>query len=121
MRAIDTWKRILISLIIIAFIVIFIGGWIFYEYRFQGDFWPCLGTTLENCMETLLFSPILSIQEIMIETEFWRGLTDIKKVFVTMYCIALIAAPLLNLLFVFSILDEFLHFFVGITWKKKEC
>ena len=114
------WRKILISAIIIAFFSLFLGGWIYYyRYKFVGQFWICLGLTLQNCVESLLFSPILSIHELASDIEFWTEVLLPHKIVMILYGITMVLAPLIDVFIVFKILEEFLSLFIDFSVRKK--
>ena len=115
----EYWGNIIIGLVILAMIALVAGGWVFYCHRFPDNFWFCLGMTLQNCMETLLFNPVLTIQDIVEEKDFINSLHGYKYAFIVAYKIAMVAVPFLEVLAAFCFLDRFLHIFVGFTLKKK--
>ena len=115
----EYWGNIIIGLVILAMIALVAGGWVFYCHRFPDNLWFCLGMTLQNCMETLLFNPVLTIQDIVEEKDFINSLHGYKYPFIVAYKIAMVTVPFLEVLAAFCFLDRFLHIFVGFTLKKK--
>lgn len=110
----------LIALFVIGFLLLIAGGWTYYSFEYSGHFQACIAMTLQNCFETLLFSPILLVEDIVGKQEFWGSLNQLENFFMRGCCIAMVVIPFVNILFVFSILDSFLHFFVGgPSFKKK--
>lgn len=118
-RVEEYWGNIIIGLVILAMAALFTGGWVFYCHRFPDNRWFCLGMTLQNCMETLLFNPVLTIQDIVEEKDFINSLHGYKYAFVVAYKIAMVAVPFLEVLAVFCFLDRFLHIFAGFTRKER--
>ncbi|MDD7642345.1 MAG: hypothetical protein PUK75_07720 [bacterium] len=119
MKIHSTWKKILVVLLVLAFVAIFAGGWIYYSFGDKYTIGICLAMTLQNCMESLLFNPILTIQDIVSDQEFWQQVSNCQKMILEFYDIAMIVAPLIDVLFIFSILDGILHIFVGVYLGKK--
>lgn len=113
------WKRILGILVAFNFISLLAGSWIYYIYLFPQELWLCLGMTLQNCMEAMLCNPILAIQDIVADTEFMSLLSGAGTFVLAAYTFAMVMAPLVDLLIALSVLDSFLHIFVGIAWQKK--
>ena len=64
------WKRIIIVLAAIAAAVLIAGGYCYYSFEYPGDPLVCMWMTLQNCMESLLFNPILTIQDIVSNNDF---------------------------------------------------
>ena len=115
----DNKEVIIIFLVVLSIIALCFGGWVFYSYKFPGDFWYCLGMTLQNCMETLLYNPVLPIQDIVEEKELINSLSGFRFICIAAYKIAMVAIPLLEVLAVFCFLNYFLHIFAGFTLKKQ--
>ena len=115
----EYWGNIIIGLVILAMAALFAGGWEFYYYKFPDNFWFCMGMTLQNCMETLLFNPVLTIQDIVEEKDFINSLHGYKYAFVVAYKIAMVTVPFLEVLAAFCFLDRFLHIFAGFTRKEQ--
>ena len=95
-------------------------GVFYYYYKFPDNVWFCVGMTLQNCVETLLFNPVLPIQDIVEEKDFINNLRGIEYAAIVMYKIAMVVVPLIEVLAIFSILNYFLHLFVGWTPEKQK-
>lgn len=119
MRRLKEWKKWLFILLGVATVIVLVGGWIYYTFEFHGAFWLCMGATIHNCVEVLLFNPILTIQDIVSCEEFIGSLSYWGNIFVMLYSVAVIVVPLVDILLVLSILDDFLHFIIGISWNKE--
>ena len=113
------WKKVIIVLIVIAFFALFAGGWTYYAFQFPGNTLGCILMTLQNCVEALLFNPILPIQEIYSNSDFISSSDLVKITILHLYSAAMVLAPLVDVLIIFSILDSFLHLFVGFTLKGR--
>lgn len=116
----EKWKKVIVVLIIIAFVALFAGGWIYYTFLYPQRLWECLLMTLQNCMESLLFNPVLPIQDIFNNSVFMSSVNLSKKVILHLYSAAMVLAPLVDILIIFSILDSFLGFFAEFTWKSRK-
>lgn len=113
------WKKVIIVLIVLAFFALFAGGWTYYTFQFPGNTVGCILMTLQNCVEALLFNPILPIQEIYTNSDFISSIDLLKTTILHLYSAAMVLAPLVDVLIIFSILDSFLHLFVGFTMKER--
>ena len=113
------WKKTLIVLVFIATIILFAGGWIFYSFEYEGMYWNCVWMSMQNCIQSLLFSPIILIQDFVTNEEFIDSLSSLEQIIMGLYSLALIIAPLVNILIIFSVLDGFLHLFVGFSTSKR--
>ena len=119
MKIHSLWKKILVVLLVLAFAAIFAGGWIYYSFGNKYTTGICLALTLQNCMQSLLLSPILQIKDIVGDHDFWQQVSDLQMILLRFYNFAMIIAPLIDVLFIFSILDGILHIFVGVFLGKK--
>ncbi len=115
----DKRTRIIGILLITAFILIFAGSWQYYIYLFPGDYAFCAGMTFQNSAEALLFNPVLTISDIVADAEFLGTLTTPGIILMSLSVIAMAAAPFIDILVVFSVIDSFTHLFSDITLKKK--
>ena len=113
-----TWKKVIIILAAIAAAALIAGGYCYYSH-INTDFISCICMTLQNCMESLLFNPILTIQDIVSDTDFVSGIGSVEKGIMIMYSLAMILAPFVDILIIFSVLDSFLHLFVGAGNKER--
>ena len=115
----DNWEILVISLVLLSILSLCAGGWVFYSYKYPGKFWFCLGMMLQNCMETLLYNPVLPIQDVVEEKELINSLSGARFFAIAAYKVAMVAIPFLEVLAVFCFLDRFLHIFAGFTLKKQ--
>ena len=115
-----TWKKVIIILAAIAAAALIAGGYCYYSFKYPDKPLDCMWMTLQNCMESLLFNPILPIEDIVSEDGFYDGLSSAEKVIMNMYSMAMILAPFVDVLIIFSVLDSFLHLFVGAGFKKRK-
>ena len=113
------WKRIIIVLAAIAAAVLIAGGYCYYSFEYPGDPLVCMWMTLQNCMESLLFNPILTIQDIVSNNDFMTSAGSGVRMIMTMYSLAMVLAPFVDILIIFSVLDSFLHLFAGAGFKER--
>ena len=117
----NNWKKFFWGIVFFSVLSLLAGGWVFYYYyKFPDNVWFCVGMTLQNCVETLLFNPVLPIQDIVEEKDFINNLRGIEYAAIVMYKIAMVVVPLIEVLAIFSILNYFLHLFVGWTPEKQK-
>ena len=112
------WKRVIIILATIAAAVLIAGGYCYYSFEYPGDPLVCMWMTLQNCMESLLFNPILTIQDIVSNNDFMTSAGSGVRMIMTMYSLAMVLAPFVDILIIFSVLDSFLHLFAGAGFKE---
>ena len=113
------WKRVIIILATIAAAVLIAGGYCYYSFEYPGDPLVCMWMTLQNCMESLLFNPILTIQDIVSNNDFMTSAGSGVRMIMTMYSLAMVLAPFVDILIIFSVLDSFLHLFAGAGFKER--
>lgn len=113
------WKKIVFVLIAAAAAALLAGGCVYYAFAFPGNAWNCLWMSLQNCMESLLFNPILPIQDIAANEEFMNCIGRKEQVVMILYALAMVLAPFIDILIIFSVLDSFLHLFVGFGFGKR--
>ncbi len=119
MRNVNIWKKIVLVLAFIAALALLVGGYTYYAFVYPGNFWVNIGMALQNCMESLLFNPVLPIQDIILDNEFMAGLDAGKRIIILFYSLAMILAPFVDILIIFSVMDSLLHLFVGVGFKKR--
>ena len=115
-----TWKKVIIILAAIAAAALIAGGYCYYSFKYPDKPLDCMWMTLQNCMESLLFNPILTIQDIVSDEKFCKSIGFAGKRIMNMYSMAMILAPFVDVLIIFSVLDSFLHLFVGAGFKKRK-
>lgn len=119
MRNVNLWKKIVLVLAFIAAMALLVGGYTYYAFLYPGDFWINIGMALQNCMESLLFNPVLPIQDIISNEAFTANLDSGKRLIILFYSLAMILAPFVDILIIFSVMDSILHLFVGVEFKKR--
>lgn len=112
-------KWFIAGLLVVTFIIILAEGVRYYSFDAPGQPWSSLGMALQNTAETLLFNPILTIDDIRDNEAYVASLDagGILLLYVSM--VAMAAAPFIDLLIVFSVLDSFFHIFSAFSLKKK--
>lgn len=115
------WKKILLFLVAVAAVLLIIGGYTYYIFHHSEKVWLCFCMSLENCLEVLLFNPILPIQTIADDKEFMAFLDGNFEATLIMnaYTITTVLVPFIDILIVFSVVDSFLHLAVGIERKNR--
>ncbi|MCR5322687.1 MAG: hypothetical protein K6E85_05410 [Lachnospiraceae bacterium] len=117
-------KKIIVILVIASSIFLIWGGCIYYGYTFKDSgldllwakvFWM----SVQNCMETLLFNPVLPLQDVFADLAFIEAQSSANLFVMNLYTAAMVLAPLVDVLVVFSVLDSFLHFFFGVSFRKR--
>ncbi|MBE5827674.1 MAG: hypothetical protein E7307_13705 [Butyrivibrio sp.] len=119
MRNVNIWKKIVLVLVIIAALAMLVGGYTYYDFIYPGSFWVNIAMAMENCMESLLFNPVLPIQDIILNEEFMAGIDAGKRIIILFYSLAMVLAPFVDILIIFSVMDSLLHLFVGVGFKKR--
>ncbi|MCR5789640.1 MAG: hypothetical protein K6G83_07100, partial [Lachnospiraceae bacterium] len=106
-------------LLAVTFLIILAEGIRYYSFDAAGKPWSSLGMALQNTAETMLFNPILTIDDIRDNEAYVASLDagGILLLYVSM--VAMAVAPFIDLLIVFSVLDSFLHIFSGYSLQKK--
>lgn len=113
-------NRVLLGLILIAMILIYMGGHIFYKSTLENvTGWMLFGMCMQNCMESLLFNPTLTIREMVSSEGFMASVEGFDNVLIGAYGVAMVVVPAIDILIVFSILDSFLHIFTSFSICKK--
>lgn len=118
MLASNRWKKVVIILLAVAAMALFAGGYVYYNYAFPGNPLNCFWMSMQNCVETLLFNPILPIQGIVADKEFIAFMGPAEQFVIGAYFLAMVLVPLADILIIFSIIESFLHLFVGIGAMK---
>ncbi|MBQ2626700.1 MAG: hypothetical protein IJG17_02875, partial [Eubacterium sp.] len=112
MLASNRWKKVVIILLAVAAMALFAGGYVYYNYAFPGNPLNCFWMSMQNCVETLLFNPILPIQGIVADKEFIAFMGPAEQFVIGAYFLAMVLVPLADILIIFSIIESFLHLFV---------
>ncbi len=112
------YRNLLIILLALAMIFLYAGGRNYYAVTLTTGRFEYIFMTLQNCLEALLFNPILPIQAIVENVDYINILTVFGYIIFGAYCVAIVAAPLINILIVFSVFDFFRRLFVNYTFKK---
>lgn len=115
----NKWKKIILFLIAAAAAELLAGGYIYYTFVFPENAWSCLWMSLQNCMESLLFNPILPIQSIAANEEFINSIGRKEQIVMHLYALVMVLVPFIDILIIFSVLDRFLHLFVGFGFRKR--
>ena len=106
------------AIVLLDAVVLCAGGYIYYEYTFPGRSWGwLLLMSLQNCAESLLFNPVLTIQDV-VENLSFSHISGIGTCLIRAYSIAMVLTPLIDVFIIFSVVDSFLHIFAGIRFKK---
>ena len=75
--------------------------------------------SLQNCTESLLFNPILPIRDIAADQNFLESINIIERVIMAFYSLAMVVAPFVDILIIYSVLDSVLHLYVWVGKKKR--
>lgn len=113
------WKKIIILAVAIAATALIAGGYCYYSFEYAGSRLICIGMSLQNCMESLLFNPILPIHDVVSNVGFMESIGIAERGIMILYSLAMVLAPFVDILIIFSVLDSFMHLFVGIGFKKR--
>lgn len=101
------WNRVNIALAVITATELITGGYCYYLFEYSGDSLVCIWMTQQNCMEFILFNPILTIQDIVSNNDFVNSTDSGVRMIMTMYSLAMVLAPFADILIIFSVLDNF--------------
>ncbi len=112
-------KLIIVGLLAVTFLIILAEGIRYYSFDASGKPWSSLGMALQNTAETMLFNPILTIDDIRDNEAYVASLNAPGRLLLYFSMVAMALAPFIDLLIVFSVLDSFLHIFTGYSLQKK--
>ena len=108
-------QRLFLVLLFISSGFLLAGGCIFYARTVSGIGWlKCIGMSLQNVAETLLFNPILTIEDILAEPGFMESLSFGESVLMFCYRFTAVLVPIGEIIVVFHVINGFLHVFTGL-------
>lgn len=108
-------QRLFLTLLFISAGFLFAGSCIFYFRTVSGiSGLKCIGMSLQNVAETLLFNPILTIEDILAEPGFMESLSFGESVLMFCYRLTAVLIPIGEIIVVFHVVNSMLHVFTGL-------
>lgn len=110
-----------LRILVFTSLVLLLGGWVYFNRTIESISTPsirrlsALIMAFQNCAESLLCNPILSIPVVF---EDFDKFTMLEKVILLFYSLFLMAVPIIEAVVAFSVLDRVFRFLGGISKNK---